>query len=61
MLLNLQLIFFFVYFIIKNFKKVLRYYTAIGNIIVYYMTIISNILNKMIDYIKLKIVKNWLI
>lgn len=58
---NLQIIFLFIYSIIKYFKKIFTYCFAISNIIVYCTTIISNILNKIANCIKLKIVKNLLI
>ncbi len=57
MLSNLQLVFFFVYLIIESFKKVLIYYLVIGSIVVYHTTIISNILNKMADYMELRMLK----
>lgn len=53
---NLQLVFFFVYTNIKSFKKVFIYCITISSIIVYHTTIIINILNKVADYIKFKIV-----
>lgn len=54
---NLQIIFFFIYFVIKNFKKIFMHYFAIGNIIIYYIIKISNILNKVANYIKFMIYK----
>ena len=53
MLPNLQLILFFTHFVIKSFKKVVIYHFAIGSIVVYCITIIPNILNKVIDYMEL--------
>ena len=61
MLPNLQLVFFFVCFIIKNFKKALMRHLAMGSIVVYSTTIISNILNKMVDCMELRVVESWLI
>lgn len=57
---NLQFILLFIYFIIENLKKIFICCIAISNIIVYCITIIPNILNKVADYIKLRVVKNWL-
>ena len=57
MLSNLQLILFFTCFIIENFIIAFIYYLTISNIIIYCIVIIANIPNKVIDYIKLKIVK----
>lgn len=55
---NLQLVFFFVYSMIENFKKVFIYYLTIGNIMIYHTTTISNILNKITDYVKFRVVKS---
>lgn len=60
MLSNLQFVLFFIYSIIKYFKKLFIYCFAINSIVVYYITIISNILNKIAIFIKLEIVKDWL-
>ena len=57
---NLQVVLFFVYLIIEGFKKVFMYHFAMGNIIVYRTTIISNIFNKVANYIEPRIVKRWL-
>lgn len=40
---------FLVYFIVKNFEKVFIYYFAINNIVIYCITIILNIQNKIVD------------
>ena len=61
MLSNLQVVFFFICPIVKCFKKVFICRLTIGSIVVYHTTIIPNILNKMANYIELKIVKSWLI
>ena len=60
MLPNLQVIHFFVCLVIERFKKILLCRLAIASIIVYFTIIIPNILNKIVDYIKLKVVKSWL-
>ena len=57
MLSNLQIILLFVFPIVQRFKKVFMHRLAMDNIVFYRITIISNILNKMANYIKLKIVK----
>lgn len=57
MLLNLYIILFFIYFIIKNLKKIIKNYFAINYIIIYNTIIIFNILIKMYNYIKFVIVK----
>ena len=57
MLSNLQFILFFVCFFVKNFKKIYIYYFAMGNIVVYYITIILNIPKMLVDCIKFKVVK----
>ena len=50
----------FCLFYYKKFSKVLIDYFVIGNIIIYYTIIILNILNNIIDFMILKIVKGWL-
>ena len=55
-LTDLQVIFFFIYFVIKNFEKVFICHHAVGYIIIYCNTIISNTLDKMASIIELKIV-----
>lgn len=57
-LLNLQIILIFAYFVIKCFKKILMHRLIISIIVVYHTTIISNILNKKVDYIKLRIINS---
>ena len=61
MLPNLQLILFFVCSFIKSFKKVLLRRLAMSSIIVYYITIIPNILNKVVDCMEFRIVEGYLI
>lgn len=56
---NLQVVFCFICFYLKYLKKIFIYYFAISNIIVYRTTIILNILNKVINYMKFKIINNW--
>lgn len=57
MLSNLGLVFFFVHTVVKNFKKVLMYHFVIGSIVVYYTIIIPTTLNKIVNYIELRVVK----
>lgn len=52
---------FFIYLIINSFKKLFIYCFIMDYIIVFYIIIIQNILNKFANYTKLKIVKSWLI
>ena len=59
MLPNLQLVLFLFYFIVKSFKKVLMRHLLISSIVVYHTIIIPNILNKVVDYMELKVVKDW--
>ena len=59
MLPNLRVIPFFVCLIVKSFKKVLMRRFAIGNIIVYCTTIILNMLKKVANCMKLRVVKGW--
>ena len=54
---ELQFVFFFVCFVIKCFEEVFIYHLTISYIIIYYITIISNILSKMTNYIKFKVVE----
>lgn len=61
MLSNLQVILFFNYLVINSVEKILIYYLAIGNIIVYCTIIILNLSNKVTNYIILRIVNSWLI
>ncbi len=53
---NLQVVFLFICLIVERFKKVFIHLTM-GSIIVYCTTIIPNTLNKVANYIKLKVVK----
>lgn len=57
MLPNLQIIFFFIHFVIKRFKKIFIHYLTLGCIIIHYTTIILNALDKVVDYIELKVVE----
>lgn len=59
MLPNLQVILFFISFVIKNFKKVFICRFAMCYIIIYYIIIILNLLDKIANYIKLGIIKSW--
>ena len=49
MMLNLQLVFFFVCLVVESFKKIFIRHLVMCNIVVYYTTIIPNIANKMTD------------
>ena len=60
MLPNLELVFFFICFIVENFKKVFICRLAMGNIVIYHTTIILNILYKVADYIEFRVVEGWL-
>lgn len=55
---NLQIVFFVIYSIVKRFKKIFICRLIIGNIIVYYITIFPNTLNKAAYCMKLKVVKD---
>lgn len=56
--IDLQVILFLVNFITKNFLKIFMHCSGIGCITIYYTIRISNILNKLANYIKLTIVKD---
>lgn len=56
---NLQVVLFFVCFIVKSYEKIFLYHLDIGCIIVYCTTIISNILDKVAHDMELWIVKSW--
>lgn len=58
MLPDLQLVLFFIDFIVKNFQKIFIRRFAIGCMIIYYTIIISNISNKFINCIKFRVVKH---
>ena len=60
MLLNLQFVFFFVCLVVESFKKVLMRHLGIRSIEIYYTTIISNIVKKLVNYIEFRVVKDWL-
>lgn len=57
---NLQVILFLMIFDVKSFQKVFMCRLAIGCIIIYCTTIILNILEKIVHYMELKVVKSWL-
>ena len=61
MLLDLQVVLFFVYPIIKSFKKVFMHCFIINCVIIYHTTIIPNVLNNVANCIEVKVVKVWLI
>ncbi len=56
-LLNLRVVLLFVYSIIERFKKVLIRRLAMGSIVVYRTTIIPNTLNKVANYMELRVIK----
>ena len=56
---NLQVVLFFVRLIVKNLKKIFMHRLAMGSIIVYYTTIILNILDKVANCMELRVVKGW--
>ena len=56
---NLQVVLLFICLIIERFKKVFMHHLAIGGIVVYRTTIIPNTLNKIVNYIELRVVKSW--
>lgn len=58
MLVNLQIVIFFVCFIVKRFKKMVIRFFALNNIVAYCTTISSNTLKKVTYYIELRIVKS---
>lgn len=58
MLPDLQFVLFFIDFIIKNFQKIFIHRFAIGCMIIYYTIIISNVPNKFINCIKLRVFKH---
>ena len=55
-LLNLQVILFFIHLIVKHFKKKFICHFAMDNIVVYHTIIIPNTLNKVANCIELKVV-----
>lgn len=57
MLFNLQVVFFYIYFLIKKYMKIFIFCFAIYNIIIYYIIIILNLLYKIDNDIKFLIVK----
>lgn len=48
---------FLVCLIVESFKKVLICHLVIGSIVVYRIPIIPNILNKVVNYVELRVVK----
>lgn len=58
MLSNLLVVLFFVYPIVKLFKKIFMHHLAIKSIVIYCITIMLNMLNKVANCIKLGIVKS---
>lgn len=60
MLLNLQIVFFFICFIMERFKKIFMHRFAMRSIIVYCTIIIINILKKVAYCIEFRVVKGQL-
>ena len=58
---NLQLILFFVCLIVESYKKILIRHFAIDSIVIYRITIISNIQNKVVNCIEFRVIEDWLI
>ena len=56
---NLQVIFLFFYLIIASFKKILNCHLIMSSILVYHTTVILNTLNKMVNCIELRVIKDW--
>lgn len=61
MLPNLRVVLIFICLVVKRFTKVFICRLAMGSTVVYCTTIISNILNKVVNHMELRIVKDWLI
>lgn len=59
MLQNLQVVLFFISLIIKSFRKVFMLYLVISSIVVYWITIILNTLDKVGNCMELRVVKDW--
>lgn len=60
MLLNLELVFFSGYSVVKRLKKVFMHRFAMSSIVVYCITIIPNIPNKIAHCINIRLAKGWL-
>ena len=58
MLSNLRVVLLFVCPIVERFKKIFMHYFIINSIIVYYNIIFLNTLNKVANYMELRIVKS---
>ena len=61
MLLDLRVVLFFVYFIVKSFEKIFMHRFAISCVIIYRTTIISNALDKITNCIEFRVVEGSLI
>lgn len=59
MLPNLRVALFFVCSFVESFKKIFMHRLAIDSIIVYNIIIMPNILDKVVNSMKLRIVKVW--
>ena len=55
---DLQVVLFFVCFIIESFEKVFMHHFAMGYIIIYHIIIIPNVLDKMANCMEFRIVKD---
>ncbi len=60
MVSDLQVVLFFVCFIIKNFENIFIRHLVVGYIIIYRTTIIPNTLDKEANYMEFRIVEDWL-
>ena len=60
MLPDLQVVLFFVCPIVQSFEKLFMRRLAVGYIIIYHTIIIPNILNKVANCMKLRVVEGWL-
>ncbi len=58
-LLDLRVVLFFVCFIIESFEKVFIHSLIMGYVILYHITKISNILDKVANCIEFRIVESW--
>ena len=59
MLLDMQVVFYFVCPIIENFEEVFMRRLAIGCVIIYHITIIPNTLDKVVNCMEFKVVAGW--
>ena len=57
MLPNLQVIFFFVYFIIESFDKIFMCRFIMSYVVIYHTTIILNALDKVVNCMEFRVVE----